>query len=125
MAMNTRVYNLAQDWIRWIDTRRFFGPAPQQNILGRLIEKSRPSKGAPDAKLNAELSAFNRAVIALEPGLFIPFVVVYCGLREKPIKEIAEELGIGKNQLYERAHTAAARVAKMARKIGEAEQRGC
>lgn len=123
MARNERVYNLAQDWIRWLDTRRFFGRPEQKNILGRLIEKPRPSRGVPDAKLCADLSAFNRAVTSLEPAQFVPFVVVYCDYRPKPITEIAEELGIGRNQFYERAHAAADHVAKVARKIGEGEQR--
>jgi hypothetical protein len=117
MTRNEQVYTMAQDWIYWLDTRKFFGEAPQQNILARMIAERSQSNGVPDIELSAEMSAFNLAVCSLEVGLFVPFIVVYCGYKPKPIKCMADEMSIGRDQFYERAHRAASRIAGTTRQL--------
>jgi len=103
---NQYVHMLAMEWVRWLDTRRFLGQAPQKNILG-LLQGGNRSGVPPDARLSAELSAFNLAVTGLEIGHFVPFVVVYCDYKPKPIKAIAHEIGISRSVFYDRAEKAA------------------
>lgn len=108
---------MAQDWVRWLNTRRFLGEPEQVNILARLQTQNKPSLGAPDAPMSAEMSAFNIAVVNLPKEMFIPFVVVYCDYKPKPIKTIAYDLGIQAPAFYERAHHSAQEVLKVTRQL--------
>jgi hypothetical protein len=104
---NEAAYQMAQDWVQWLDSRRFLGPPLQRNILAQFM----PSKAGrePNGPMSAELNAFNLAVASLDVGEFVPFVVVYCGIKIKPIKAIAADMGIGRDTFYERAHCAASK----------------
>ena len=115
---NEAVYAIAQDWIRWLDTRKFMGPPEQRNILAQFIASRRATR-EPNGPMSAWLNAFNLAITSLEIGQFVPFVVVYCELKEKPIKALSDELGIGRDAFYERAHASAGRVMKMTRQLVE------
>lgn len=121
MARNEQVYELAQEWIRWLDSRRFLGEPAQKNILAMLMkdENRRPARGEPDGPMSAEMAAFNLAVSSLPVGQFVPFVVRYCGYKPKPIKTIAYELGIQPPAFYERADNAALHVHSLMRKLVE------
>jgi hypothetical protein len=77
------------------------------------------SKGEPDGRLDPELNAFNLAVVSLDDGEFIPFIRVYCDYKPKPVKAMAHDLGIGRDQFYERAHNAASKALKTTRRILE------
>lgn len=109
MVRNERAYNLAQDWVKWLDTRRFYGKPEVKNILAMLMKDPHPSRGEPDGKNSADLQAFNIAVTSLPSHEFIPFVVVYCEFRpeNKPIKVIAHSQGVNSSNFYQRAHRAA------------------
>jgi hypothetical protein len=117
MQRNQQAYCLAQDWVRWLDTRRFLGKPDQKNILAQLQMRNKASRGAPDAPMSAEISAFNLAVTSLPKERFVPFVVIYCEYRPKPIKTIAYEFGIQAPAFYERAHLTALEVLKVTRQL--------
>jgi hypothetical protein len=104
---NEAAYQMAQDWVKWLDSRRFLGPPLQRNILAQFM----PSKTGrePNGPMSAELNAFNLAVSSLDIGEFVPFVVIYCEIKIKPIKAIAADMGIGRDTFYDRAHCAASK----------------
>lgn len=116
---NEVVYQMAQDWIYWLDTRRFLGEPPQKNILALMMQDKGDCKpkGEPDGPVSAEIAAFNMAVSCLELGRFVPFIVVYCDYKPQPIKTMAHDLGIGRDQFYERAHSAASEVHAVAMRL--------
>jgi hypothetical protein len=116
--LNEYVYNLAQDWIRWMDERRFFGPPAQKNILARLQGGSSSGK-EPDAELLPEIAAFHLSVMSLDIGYFVPFVVVYCGYKPQPIKVIAHELGIDRSTFYRRGEEAANELQRNTQRLAE------
>lgn len=107
---NEQVYQMAQDWLIWLKSRRFVGPPPQKNILVALAEKNKDKGEPPDGPMSAEIAAFNLAINALKAGYLVPFVAVYCDYRPKPVKTLAYELGIQPPAFYERAHEAATKV---------------
>jgi hypothetical protein len=101
-----RCYNLAQDWIKWLDTRKFFNRPDPKNILA-MLQQQGTSRGEPDGKLSVELNAFNLCVKAEPNEYLIPFLFVYCHASEKPAKVYAADLSISVPSFYERAHKAA------------------
>ena len=52
-------------WVWWCMTRSIFAPRVKSNMLARLMPPQRPSRGEPDAFLDAEMPYFNMAVHAL------------------------------------------------------------
>lgn len=118
--LNKEAYALAQEWMRWLGSRRFYGPAPHQSILAMLMrEPGKVSRGEPDAEVSMELNAFNMAVMDLEVGHFVPFVVVYCDFKPdgKPVKCLAADLGIDRSTFYDRADKSALHVLKTTRRL--------
>lgn len=103
---------MAQEWIQWADSKKFFGPPPSKNILVLLQKQNASSNPPPDAPLSAELCAFNLAVMAQPESLLIPFLVVYCHAGDKPTKVYADNLGIERPAFYDRAHKAAGDIYK-------------
>lgn len=122
MARVERAYNMAQDWVLWLDTRRFYAPPEKKNILARL-QGGGSSRGEPDARCTAEMVAFNLALTSLPMKLFVPFVVVYCHHKPDPIKVIAHQQGVGQSKFYERAHRAARQSLYIADKLLELNMR--
>lgn len=118
MARNEQVFQMAQDWVKWLDTRRFYCKPEQQNILAQFMARN-ASKGEPNADNSPALTAFNLAVTDLPKELFLPFVVVYCEIRpdNKPIKWLSHELGITPSNYYGRAHKAADQVQRITRSL--------
>lgn len=110
MARNERAFNMAQLWISWLDTRKFFAPPAQKNILAMMMQEPQASRGEPDGELSADIFAFNLCVVSLPIEQFIPFVVVYCQYKPRPVKVMAHELGIQAPAFYDRAHTSALKV---------------
>lgn len=104
---HNRCYNQAQQWITWLNTRRFFAQPPQRNILLLLQGIRDQSRGEPDGIMSAELCAFNLCVKAQEDDYLIPFLFVYCGAGDKPAKCYASDLDLSLPSFYERAHKAA------------------
>lgn len=117
--LNREAYELAQDWIRWLDSRKLFGAPPShRSLLGKLSEGSR-NRGEPNAQLSAEIAAFHLAVCGLEIDYFVPFVVVYCDFSpdNKPVKSIAADMDIDRSTFYRRADQASAVVVSATRKL--------
>ena len=104
-AKNEQAYALAQDWLRWNHSKRFYAPADVKNTLAQFMPS--PSRDAPNAPLSPELYAFNLAVNSQDEKNLVPFIVVYCDHRPKPVKWIAHELGISRDTFYVRAHKTA------------------
>lgn len=117
MNKSERAKSLADDWITWLDDRRFFGPPPKKSVLAMLIEKNRSRGEIPDRPLNAELAAFHVAVVGLPQEMFLPFIRVYCGVPDAPIKALAYGAGIGRDAYYDRAHKAAYQVLRSMRSV--------
>ena len=46
-SRNELVYQKAQDWLVWLNTRRFLGNPPQKNILVALMEIDKEKKVPP------------------------------------------------------------------------------
>lgn len=109
MARNERAYNLAQAWVSWLDTRRFFAPPEKKNILARMMQDM-PSRGEPNGELSADIFAFNLCVVSLPVEQFVPFVVIYCRYKPQPIKFMSHELGISAPTFYRNAHEAATQI---------------
>jgi hypothetical protein len=105
MARNTWAYNMAKEWVVWLDSKRFFAPPEKAGILARLTT-SASNKLPPNAPLSPELAAFNLVVCALPENLFIPFIVVYAGCGDKPVKSIAHEFNCHETTFYRRADLA-------------------
>lgn len=103
---------MAQEWIQWADSKRFFGPPPSKTILEMMQKRTAPSNPPPDFSLSAELCAFNLAVMAQKEPMLIPFLVVYCHTGDKPAKVYADKLGIERPAFYDRAHKAAGDIYK-------------
>lgn len=114
---NEKAYELAQEWVTWLDTRRFYGPPEQRSILAQFMPSV--SKAPPNANNSTEIHAFNLAVCALPVGELVPFIAIYCGLRPKPIKCMADDIGIERAAFYERAHASAGSVMKTTRTLVE------
>lgn len=120
--LNREAYDLAQEWVRWLDTRRFYGPPQQRSILAMMIkDDDKCTSCEPDADNSMELHAFNLAVCGLEIGQFVPFVVVYCDFRpgKRPVKCISADMGIDRSTFYDRADKAASSVLKTTRQLVE------
>lgn len=119
MARNERAYNLAQEWVLWLDTRRFYAPPEKKNILARMSGGG-GGKEPPDASITPEMVAFNLAVTGLTMKKFTAFVAVYCGYRPSPIKVLAHEGGLSSSsKYYDRAHNAAHEVLHIADRLTE------
>ena len=106
MSRNARAQALADDWFMWLMTRRFFAPPPQKHILARLIQAEK-NREPPSAPLSAEMSAFNQGVIGMDEKCVIPFLRVYCGFPNQPVKLLAYNENINPDTFYERAHKGA------------------
>lgn len=103
---NERAQNLAYDWMKWLCTRRLFGPPPPKHILA-ILSMPDSSGEAPDAALSADMQAFHASVASLPDSIGRAFIRVYCGVPNTPIKTLAFEEGIERNAYYARAHQGA------------------
>lgn len=113
--INPKAQQLASDWMNWYRSKRFFAPPGQKNILAQFMPSK--IKDAPDAELSQELHAFNLALTAQEDQNLVPFIVVYCDYRPKPVKWIAHELGISRETFYTRAHKTAEHLVTMTKRL--------
>ena len=106
MSKSLRAQALADDWMYWLHTRSFFGPPPPKHILAML---SMPNVGGepPNAKLSVEIAAFHIGVVGLPDDLGRPFIRVYCGWPDQPIKSLAYDENVSSVAYYDRAHKGA------------------
>lgn len=114
---NEQCYTMSQDWINWLDSRRFLGSPEQLNILAKLMAQNKMSKESPNGPMSAELNAFNAAVMSLEKEGLLPFLSVYCGLRECPIKTMAHYFEVDRATIYNRAHQSANYVMRLTQQL--------
>lgn len=117
---------IAEQWKIWCDSKKYFGEAKQQNMLGRMMPGSSNIDG--DGALSAELAYFNMAVHALvdmKDNDATPFLYFYWR-RAKNIKALAYKLGIGRRTFYkarDRFVMKAIRQASIFRKMSEAQSK--
>jgi hypothetical protein len=118
MAHNQAALELAANWVKWLDTRKFLAPPMPPSILAALIGGSRKGN-EPDGVMDAEMQAFNTACIAQEREMLVPFVVVYARVQPKntPVKKIAYDLDISTATFYRNAHQAATKIVTMTRRL--------
>lgn len=112
MQRNEEAQQLAYDWVRWMNTRRFLAPNVPPSFLA-MMDKQRASGGEPDGPMSPQMPAFNAAIMALfgqKPELAFPFLKVYCGVPSGPVKTLAGNIGVSRDTYYDRAHTGAAEV---------------
>lgn len=108
---NRRAFDLAQEWLPWLESRKFLAPAPVMGVLGRLLHVSSGRK--PNASMSAEMAAFHLAVVSLEKEYLIPFLDVYVQSFSMPVKSLLEEVGLkDRSAFYSRAHKAAGDIVK-------------
>lgn len=109
---------LCEQWLAWCRTRQFYAPAPiSGTVLGKLSGSTRPAVQV-DAKCSAELAAFHLAYIgqpqdALDRQVFDAYYV----RRARPIKRVAESLGISRQHFYVLLAAFRVRVARSAKAI--------
>lgn len=120
---------LLEQWTRWQQTRRYYVPttAHGHHTIGRHNSHTAPSLPEPDGTTttvcSAKMHALNRAITAqprdqLETQAFLLYYVQ----RVRPIKTIADYLGISRQHCYRLQKQFVARVMVAARQI-EAEER--
>lgn len=114
---NEECYTMCQDWIKWLESRKFLGTPSQRNILDKLMTQYQVSKTSPDGMLSADLNAFNTAVMSLEEDRLMPFLVIYCKFKQLPVKTLAYDLNIDRTTFYQRAHKAASDVLRLSKHI--------
>lgn len=109
---------LCEQWLAWCRTRHLYGPAPiSGTVLGKLSGKTRPVVPV-DAICSAELAAFHIAYIgqpqdALDRQVFDAYYI----RRTRPIKRVAESLGISRQHFYALLAAFRVRVAQSAKAI--------
>jgi hypothetical protein len=93
-----------KEWVRWLQTRRFYGPRPARSTLARL----QPSKSAgqePNARNHPGMQYFNMAIHTLADmpewkREWPAFQAHYLGAG-LPAKTAADNLGIGRRTYYD------------------------
>lgn len=92
-----------KEWVRWLQTRRFYGPRPARSTLARLL----PSKSGPEpnARNHPGMQYFNMAIHTLSDmpdwkREWPAFQAHYLG-KGLPAKTAADELGIGRRTYYD------------------------
>ena len=116
---------LIEQWTRWQQTRRYYVPTQSAHAIGRH-SSSHPAHNLPepdDTVCSAKMHALNRAITAqprdqLETQAFLLYYVQ----RVRPIKTIADYLGISRQHCYRLQKQFVARVLVAAKQI-EAEER--
>ena len=117
---------LIEQWTRWQQTRRYYVPTTThgRHTIGRHTSHTAPSLPEPDAAVcSTKMHALNRAITAqprdqLETQAFLLYYVQ----RVRPIKTIADYLGISRQHCYRLQKQFVARVLVAAKQI-EAEER--
>lgn len=105
-------------WAHWSFTRKYFAPPVPQNILAQMQPRTRPPR-EPDGPMDPDMAFFNMAVHGLadeDPESAMCFALYYFhGIR--PVKLMADKLGIGTRTFYDRMHRFAGRAQKLAGSI--------
>ena len=96
------LHGYCEEWRRWVDTRSFYVMPAQKNVLARM--QPHRVREVPDALLSPEMSYFNLAIHALveEGDPDAECFVSYYYRRDKNVKVVAHQMGIGRRTYYER-----------------------
>jgi hypothetical protein len=111
-------------WVVWLRTRRLYGPAPiSGTVLGKLTGGSTRPMVHVDALCSAEMSAVHIAYTC-QPRDALDFKVFYAYyvLRVRPIKRVADALGISRKHFYTLLSTCRVRIANSAESIANDSQ---
>lgn len=95
--------DLCWRWAAWTRSRKLFGPPPiPPGVLGKLTKRTTDGKrrGPPDAKLSAELHAFNLAVAAQPTGTPRKVFELHYLHGIVHVKAAADALGISRPTYY-------------------------
>lgn len=116
---------LCEQWVSWCRTRRFYGPAPLRGtVLGRLSGSSTRPMVSVDAICSAEMAAFHIAYTCQPPEALDRQVFdAYYVHRIKPIKRVADALGISRQHFYALLAAFRVRVSNAADAIANDNQR--
>lgn len=124
MSKSQRAQDLADEWLYWLHTRRFFAPGERKHILA-LLSMPDTSGEPPNARMSAEMAAFHLGVLSLQDHIGRAFIKVYCRFPSDPVKVLAYQENIGRDAYYARAHAGAEQVlAVMGRKLAMIENLG-
>ena len=95
---NQQLDEFCARWAAWHRSRRLFAPPIPQNILARM--RPQPVRQPPDAILSADLSYFNLALLSIPEGNG-KAAFYYFYLHElRPIKAVADGMGISPQAFY-------------------------
>lgn len=111
------IFQLAQDWIVWLESRKYYERRGVKCILAKLQPCSGDPEFVADGPLSSEISAFNTAINHIDRERLLPFIVIYCGVRPKPINFLASEYGVSRYQFYNIAHDIALEIYCKTQKI--------
>jgi hypothetical protein len=95
---NQELNQMCLKWSAWHRSRRLFAPPVPQNILARM--RPQPVRETPDALLSADLSYFNLALLAQPEGKGKQAMYYFYLHEIRPIKLVADEMGITTQAFY-------------------------
>jgi hypothetical protein len=105
--IKSEIEEMISNWLYWMATRRFYPPGMPPNILA-VLSMPHHGKEPPNARNDALCAAFNLVITNSPNDERLPFLYVYLKQhRPGPIKELAYDLGIDSDTVYQRAHKAA------------------
>lgn len=111
------IYQLAQDWLAWSHSRKYYTKRGVKCVLSKLQPFSGDSEFIADGELSPLMAAFNLAVGHVEDHKLLPFAVVYCDIRPKPVGDLAKEYGVSSYHFYKIAHDTALEIFSQTQKI--------
>jgi hypothetical protein len=120
---NQNLDAMADRWVWWCETRRYFAPPVKQNILARF----RPSKQSfePDAFMDAEMPFLNMAIHAMcEQGPHIKDAECFMGVHwyRMPKKTLAFHFKCERGTVYNRARRFMRNAVALAKTIRQAHE---
>jgi DNA-binding phage protein len=100
-----QLHTLCLQWQHWRRTRRLLGapPVSPPNLLSKLVPHAGGGSGA-DGPMSATLAAFDLAVRSMPETVdkyaFMTYYARHLERADKPIKAVAEDLGISRKTFY-------------------------
>jgi len=98
-----RIHEFCIKWSAWHRSRRLFAPPVPPTLLARL--QPAPSGDVPDAELSADASYFNLALLGMQEGRPKQAFYLYYLHRVRPLKVLADELGMTEQGLHKTVKT--------------------
>ena len=98
-----RLHELCEDWAYWCHTRRYLGaPKPlNTNSIARWAAPMRATASVGrDGPVSDEIQRFNLAICAQPMGKGRQAFILYYLNRVRPVKKIADALGVSRKHVY-------------------------